>query len=280
MMHLPLPIMDEIEIFERCVRAYPDDFAQVDLDEALPIIKQLYADYHDCLTNQKIIDLKRSVEFGKFTGDKMKGFYHEQLVGQAGICRDEYSKLLASAPRKKCPMCSGSTATCLDHHAPKQTYYYFAISPKNLVPICTRCNEAKKNTMPNRLDKQFIHPYYDDFSKISWFEMEFTCKDPIEIIYRCKSNDNLSPEIQAKLKSHFTRLKLDELYGASAITIIEDMKETFFPYLETKDWDSVEKDIITCFNLVKRRPDSWEYALYSKLLSERWFIEGGFNNVE
>ena len=41
MMHLPLPIMDEIEIFERCVRAYPDDFAQVDLDEALPIIKQL-----------------------------------------------------------------------------------------------------------------------------------------------------------------------------------------------------------------------------------------------
>ena len=232
------------------------------------------------MTNQKIIDLKRSVEFGKFTGDKMKGFYHEQLVGQAGICRDEYSKLLASAPRKKCPMCSGSTATCLDHHAPKQTYYYFAISPKNLVPICTRCNEAKKNTMPNRLDKQFIHPYNDDFSKISWFEMEFTCKDPIEIIYRCKSNDNLSPEIQAKLKSHFTRLKLDELYGASAITIIEDIIDTFFPYLETKDLDYVEKDIFTCFNLVKRRPDSWEYALYSKLLSERWFIEGGFNNVE
>ena len=54
MINLPLPIMDEIEMFERCVRAYPDDFSQADLDEVLPIIEKLYDDYHKCLVNSQV----------------------------------------------------------------------------------------------------------------------------------------------------------------------------------------------------------------------------------
>lgn len=34
------------------------------------------------------------------------------------------------------------------------------------------------------------------------------------------------------------------------------------------------------FETVHRRPDSWEYALYKKLLAEKWYIEGGFDNIE
>ncbi|ELY2473211.1 HNH endonuclease [Cronobacter sakazakii] len=280
MIHISLPTMNDIDIFRRCVRAYPGYFSEIDLNEMLPIIGKLYDDYHDLLTNARVVDLNRSEPFGKFTADIMKGFYTNQLVGKEGVCRDEYNKLLASAPRKKCPMCSESIVTSLDHHVPKQTYYSYAVNPKNLVPICSRCNEAKKNTMPNRVDKQFIHPYYDDFSNFSWFEMVFINNDPIEIMFCCKPNNHLNPEAQAKLKSHFSRLKLDELYASNAIVKLEDMKNTFLPFLATQDWEAVEEEIDNCLDMVSRRPDSWEYALYSRLLNERWYIEGGFNNIE
>lgn len=276
---MPLPSIDALDVFEKCVKAYPDEFTEGDLALALPFIEKLYASYHDCLSNQDITSLKRSEDFGKFTAEKMKMFYQAQLVGTEGVCRDEYNKIMAAAHRKTCPMCSSSTATVLDHHAPKQTYYAHAINPKNLVPVCSRCNIAKMNTMPDLLHKQFIHPYYDDFSKFSWFEMDFINENPIEVLYRCKPNEHLDEKVREKLKSHFSRLKLDELYSSYAVVILQDMQETFSPYLEKEDWDSVEADINKLFEMVQRRPNSWEYALYSRLLTERWFIEGGFDNI-
>ena len=176
-------------------------------------------------------------------------------------------------------MCAESLATALAHHVPKSSYFLYSIYPKNLVPICSRCNEAKKHTMPNKLNKQFIHPYYDDFSKEQWFEVKFTSHRPIELIYVCKENNHLGNEACEKLKSHFKRLKLDELYSSNAIVRLEDLNNNFQPLLKTEDWDSVHEELKNQLNIVSRRPDSWEYALFEKIMNERWYIEGGFANI-
>lgn len=144
MIHLPLPTIDGIDMFMKCIKRYPEEFSQADIKEVLSVVERLYKNYHQCLTTKKTFEIIRSEPFGKFTERKMKNLYHEQVVGKDGICRDEYNRLLASARRKKCPMCSESTVTALDHHLPKQTYYFFSVHPNNLVPICSRCNEAKK----------------------------------------------------------------------------------------------------------------------------------------
>lgn len=279
MIHLPMPFFDDVDIFKRCAKLHPD-ITEIDLQNAIPLIQHLYDKYHTLMQNGKVIDIPRSESFGKFTNDLMKSLYSEQLVGKHGACRDEYNRILASAPHKKCPMCSESIVTALDHHVPKQTYFSFSINSKNLVPICSRCNEAKKNTMPDRLDKQFIHPYYDDFSGESWFEMIFLNHDPIEIDFVCNPRMTFSIEVQEKLKSHFSRLKLNELYRSNAIVKLEDMKNNFASSFIVKDWVSVRDEIEYLLRTVQRRPDSWEYALYTRLLQEKWYIEGGFNNID
>ncbi|HDT4319408.1 TPA: hypothetical protein QHN47_004460 [Klebsiella aerogenes] len=278
MIHLSLPAFDDLEIFEKCATAH-EDITLDDYATVVPVIKALYDEYHAILQNGDIVKLKRSNDLGKFSNVLMKSLYTEHLVGKNAICRDYYDKLLASAPLKKCPMCSESIVNAIDHHAPKQTYFAFSVFTKNLVPICTRCNEAKQNTMPNALDKQFIHPYYDDFSKVTWFEMKFINKNPIDVEFTCLPNNQYELKVQQKLQSHFKKLKLNELYSSNALVKLGDLKNTFTPYFVNKDWSSVEEDIEYMFATVSRRPDSWEYALYKTLLSEQWYIEGGFDNI-
>ena len=77
--------------------------------------------------------------------------------------------------------------------------------------------------MPNQLNKQFIHPYYDDFSQEQWFEVRFISMNPIELTYVCKDNLHLGNGANEKLKSHFKRLKLDELYASNAIVRLEEV---------------------------------------------------------
>lgn len=279
MININKPTINDISIITNCASACTDDLLAQELIDAIPYFTQIYQDYDRLMTASTGYTIPRSLANGNLNADFMKNLYTKQLVGKTGRCRDDYDRILASAPRKKCPMCSESIVTALDHHVPKSSYFLYSVFPKNLVPICSRCNEAKKHTMPNQLNKQFIHPYYDDFSQAQWFEVRFTSMNPIELTYVCKNNLHLGNGADEKLKSHFRRLKLDELYSSNAIVRLEDLRNNFQPLLDLNDWDSVYQELIDQQNMFSRRPDSWEYALFSKLINERWYIEGGFANI-
>lgn len=279
MISIKKPILNDIDILKKCAGAYPDIVSIEELTSTIPYFEQIYRDYDQLMTQSKGYTIHRSQKKGNLDNEFMKKLYNEQLVGKKGGCREEYDKILASAPKKKCPMCAESIVTALDHHVPKSSYFLYSIYPKNLVPICSRCNEAKKHTMPNQLTKQFIHPYYDDFSKEQWFEVRFIEQKPISLIYECKENEHLGNEVSEKLKSHFKRLKLADLYASNAITRLEDLNNIFLPLLKTKDWVSVYEELTNQLNIVSGRPDSWEYALFKKIINEKWYIEGGFADI-
>lgn len=279
MIRIDKPTINDIEILKKCAEVYPDIVSTVELNKAIEYFMEIYLNYDQLMTNGEGYKIVCSKEQGKLGKQFMQDLYIEQFVGKKGRCREEYDKILASAPKKKCPMCSESIVTSLDHHFPKSSYFLYSIYPKNLVPICSRCNGEKTHTKPDALTKQFIHPYYDDFSKEQWFEVRFISPNPISLIYECKENTHLNKEASEKLKSHFKRLKLADLYTSNAIIMLEDLKSIFRPLLKTKDWVSVSEELTSQLNLVSGRPDSWEYALFEKLIKEKWYIEGGFENI-
>lgn len=279
MIRIEKPVINDIEILKKCAGAYPDIVSAVELNEAIEHFKEIYLNYEQLMTKGEGYKIDRSKEQGNLDKAFMQKLYSEQFVGKKGEGREEYDKILASAPKKKCPMCAESIVTALDHHFPKSSYFLYSIYSKNLVPICSRCNEAKKHTKPDELTKQFIHPYYDDFSKEQWFEVRFISQRPISLIYECKENDHLGKEVSEKLKSHFNRLKLADLYTSNAIVKLDDLKSIFCPLLKTKDWVSVYEELTNQLNMVSGRPDSWEYALFEKLINEKWYIEGGFTYI-
>lgn len=273
-------IDDDIEILKKCAGAYPDIVSTIELTEAIEHFKEIYLNYDQLMTKGEGYKIDRSTEQGKLDKEFMEKLYGEQFVDKKGCCRDEYDRIRATASKKLCPMCAVGTISVLDHHFPKSSYFLYSIYSKNLVPICSHCNTAKKDTMPNHTTKQFIHPYYDDFSKEQWFEVRFISQEPISLIYECKENDHLSKEKREKLKSHFKHLKLAESYIPRAILRLGDLKNVLCPLLETKDWVSVNEELTRSLNLVSGRRDSWEYALYKKLINEKWYIEGGFMNID
>src|SRR5215210_611572 len=67
------------------------------------------------------------------------------------------STLLAAADT--CPYCGFGEPTELDHYLPKSTYGELAIYPRNLVPSCGPCNNAKRTIVPGGPDAGFLHTY-------------------------------------------------------------------------------------------------------------------------
>ena len=183
MLNITRPNFDSLDIFGKCAKGQSPRLEAL-LQEVLPIMFQEFSDYKGAMEAEGVVEFPRSNGISDFSKADFLSLYHDQFVKKSGACRIEYERLLASSPRKKCPMCSESTVTALDHHLPKSSYFRHAVNPDNLVPICSRCNEAKKHTMPNAENKQFMHPYFDDFSKVQWLEFSFLAEDPIEVEFR------------------------------------------------------------------------------------------------
>jgi len=279
MYFIPCPNDNDLKIFEDCALA-KGKVTPLEITQMKKSLASKFNDFNNKMSNGDVINIPRSTPFGSFNQDYMEKLYTEQFVGAQGVCRDTYERILASPLFLKCPMCAESTVTELDHHLPKNSYYEFSIYTKNLVPICSRCNKKKRHTMPDQAHKQFIHPYYDDFSKCTWIEMVILNMNPIEISFQCIEDDKMGKVRLAKLKSHFSRLKLNELYTSHALVKLHDMKNSLHEMIKPKDWDGVASEIRIHLKGVAHRPDSWEFALYTKLLKERWYIEGGFDNFD
>lgn len=58
-----------------------------------------------------------------------------------------------------CPMCGIGEPSQLDHQLPRSIYKSLSLCRLNLVPVCSMCNNKKKDKDSTR----FIHPYYQEF---------------------------------------------------------------------------------------------------------------------
>lgn len=65
----------------------------------------------------------------------------------------------------KCPMCSISAPSELDHFLPISDYNLLSINRQNIVPACHICNNKKQAQNPNN----FVHSYYAEFPNEYFF---------------------------------------------------------------------------------------------------------------
>ena len=88
--------------------------------------------------------------------NKLYKMYDQKTYEKQGLyyIREELFKLADI-----CPMCGIGEPSQLDHQLPRSDYKSLSLCRLNLVPVCSVCNNKKRD----KDSVMFIHPYYQDF---------------------------------------------------------------------------------------------------------------------
>lgn len=137
------------------------------------------------------------------------GYAQVQIGGRLEKLRQ---RLLASA--QSCPYCGFGEVRDLDHYLPKADYGELAIYPKNLVPSCSPCNNAKRRIVPGAGAAHgpgLIHPYFEPLADVDFLLADVTFAGAaLDVTFRVDPAQ--VPAVATKLQFQIERLKLNERY--------------------------------------------------------------------
>lgn len=120
-----------------------------------------------------------------------------------------------------CPMCGFGEPSQLDHYMPKSQYQSLSLCRLNLVPVCSICNNKKRDKEYH----QFIHPYYVEFPKnVIFLTVNIHVNEHEHILSWKYSIDvrGLGKELGEKINSQVSSIKLlSRLQKASNLFLSE-----------------------------------------------------------
>ncbi|WP_061017235.1 hypothetical protein [Microbacterium sp. CCH5-D1] len=163
--------------------------------------------------------------------DDIRYVYRSKLANKKGNARLYYNRLRASSPRSKCPICMERQVAALDHYLPKELWPGLAIVPDNLYPICTTCNHRKSSYFAGQADEQYLHPYFDDLGDSEWISARVVEEPGAPVRFAISAPEEWSDELAVRVRTHYERFKLFELYEDNAADLLADyvllLDETF-----------------------------------------------------
>lgn len=140
MWSLPLPDNENSREIITTALTYKDGNAKYELsEEEYETIDSIYLRYEEL--NGKVHEDLLANSLTNETKDAIHDGYNE--IQEKNRLSAYRSELLLSAER--CPCCSIGVADELDHHLPRSIYKSLALYSSNLVPMCHKCNNKKKD---------------------------------------------------------------------------------------------------------------------------------------
>ena len=112
-----------------------------------------------------------------------------------------------------CPYCGFGEPTELDHYLPKSHYGELAIYPRNLVPSCGPCNNAKRTIVPGAAPGPgLIHPYFHELRNEVFMRADVGfAAGALEVTFRIEAG-TIEAGLAQMLQFQLNRLKLNERY--------------------------------------------------------------------
>ena len=204
--------------------------------------------------------------------DMKKAYKTMSSCGKKG--KQIYDKIKNADDSQICPFCNHRNIVYIDHFLPKSKYPHYSITPINLVPICHECNsKSKKGALyPTSAETQFIHPYFDDFSDAIWLYAVINNTFPFTMYYSPYKPASWDDVKYQRIKYHFDKLKLNELYTSNAVRELFNRKITIQKRFEASGADGLKAYFYT--EGVERRAsekNSWQAALYEALGQSDFF---------
>lgn len=162
-----------------------------------------------------------------------------------------------------CPCCgSPGKPTTLDHYLPQSIFPEFSIVFENLTPMCSKCNELKKNNIKDKNgNRLFLHPYYDPMNEV---QLELTITPP----YGSPSSfiaevPDLVPEpFRTVIMNHIGQIEFVNRLEEACITEYADLIATLHEEKQKDVKIKVKSKIEDFYNLAKQRSTNKWMAIY------------------
>jgi hypothetical protein len=132
--------------------------------------------------------------------------------------------ILANNEGGRCPMCAVGRASTLDHYLPEGTFPEFAILPLNLVPACSVCQQYKLDLYRTDDSPLFLQLYFDELphnERFLFAGVDFVGSS-ISLDFWVDPPGSIPPDLGQRLESHFSKLRLREIYVTEGVGEFSD----------------------------------------------------------
>lgn len=210
------------------------------------------------------------------TNNALHNAYNEIQI--KGRLNDLRSTLLLAVD--KCPYCGILPADELDHYLPQSIYKAISVYSRNLIPICHKCNNAKRTAIDSGASNSFFHAYFEVFPQLPVFAAEIDFKDNILIVNYRIDKTNISNELGSKLDFQFLRTKLNQRLIKESNDHIFDNKAAIELMYESDNENGVKKLFMKQYGEyeIKFGVNFWKTSLMLALSNCDTFCKGGFQN--
>lgn len=218
---------------------------------------------------------------GTVTCVEMIKTYTGRMVAKSQPGRPVYDRLLSAPAGGRCPLCGLGHVSTLDHHLPKAHYPVLAVSPTNLVPSCTWCQDAKVESYPHSEEEQTLHPYFDDVDQERWLTATVRNTTPAAFEFFVAPPPNWNGNsLAARVRNHLKTFSLPKLFTANAADELTGIRH-FLSDLHAKGGTNAVRGHLEAeaVSWEAAYTNSWQGAMYRAASASDWFCKGGFAGV-
>ena len=217
---------------------------------------------------------------GIVSREEMEWLYTSKFSKKGSPVRVIYDEILTGAPNGMCPLCGQRTVSTLDHYLAKSQHPALTVTPVNLVPACRDCNTEKLAHQPSCAEQQTLHPYYDNVEDGTWLHASVVENMPPAIWFYVDPPTNWPVIKAARVRFHFSSLKLARLYGAHAAAELIQIQFALLKVSERGGPDAVRMHLSDQAESRRRsNHNSWQAAMYATLSNSVWFCTDGLHYV-
>ncbi|WP_432121574.1 HNH endonuclease [Streptomyces sp. S1] len=208
----------------------------------------------------------------------------EEIYNQAVVDRAPgrklYDAIKALAADTRCPLCGIQAVAQVDHHAPKDKFPLFALTPMNLVAVCGPCNQVKSNTFDQDPTREAIHPYFDDFGPERWLFADIDHAAGGVAVFHVTPPSTWPSTKAARLQRHFDKYHLADRYAAEAGHALSMRKRKDLKTLEESGCEGLRAQLVEDAGwYADYDPNGWQAALMFALSDSPWYLNGGMRDV-
>jgi hypothetical protein len=278
MIKMERPSLIASEVFTTCISRIRDPALKARMVAITDPIALASQEFDELASQNRLHQiLLQPIVGGLVTTPEMEAVYTQRMAKKGSPGRDAYDELFNSAPQNKCPLCGHRLVTTLDHHLPKTRYPALAVAPLNLIPACSDCNKSKLAITPQNANDETLHPYFDDIQNARWLYAEVEESSPAALRFYVAAPDNWSTVLTSRVRMHFRRFSLADLYAAEAADELLNIRHQLELIYTAGGGDilrmEMEERADSCRAVYL---NSWRTATYEAFSQNEWFCNGGF----